>query len=408
MKKKRFFWIGLIVLVVAIAASRMIPEKGVTVEMGTVQKGNIDKYVEEIATVFVEDEVSVYAVEGGLVVKVLADTGYTVRKGDALIQIDDKEIIMEKQILVAQMKSASAQYEEKKKPVDSEEINKLRAQVRSAEIKYEEAKRSMENHKSLYDAGAISHNDYQKFVVNFDTSEAELEVTKSNLALAQKGISINIEKQYQAQITEIEKRIEILEKKHRDLVIQSPIDGIVMANKIKTGNILQSGALVMEIGSTTGYYLESDILMEEIASVQQGSIVMINNEDLGIKDAEGTIINISPKAFGKVSDLGIEQKRVKVKIRMDEEIKTIKPGYDLEIKIITDSRKNILLVDEKAVFTYQGKDCVFIVEDGIAKLRNIEKGLESDQKIEVLSGLREGEKVILSPNEEIKEGSRIK
>lgn len=156
------------------------------------------------------------------------------------------------------------------------------------------------------------------------------------------------------------------------------------------------------------YYLESDILMNEMGAVQLGNRVMINNEDLGIKDARGTLNSIFPKAFSKVSDLGIEQKRVKVRIRLDEEIQNLKPGYDVEIRIITDSRNNTLLVNKKAVFQYQGNDSVFVNENGMAKLRPIKTGLESDKQIEVLRGLSEGEVVILSPNEEIQDGTRIK
>lgn len=408
MKKRKIAWIGFTVLVLAMVAFQMIPEKGIEVETETVQRGNISKYVEEIATVFLEDEVSVYAVEGGLVTEVLKDTGNMVNKDEALVRIDDREIQIQKEILEAQMKSAVAQYDERKKSADDEEINKLKAQLRAAEAKYENAKRNMINNKSLYEAGAISQNDYQKFVVEVDMAEADFEIAKSNLSLAEKGVSAYVEKQYQAQIDEIKKRIEILEKKQSDLTIKSPLDGMVINNKIKVGNILQPGALVMEIGSSTGYYLESDILMDEIGFIQQGSIVLISNEDLGFKDVRGKVSKISPKAFSKVSDLGIEQKRVKVRISIDEEIKALKSGYEVEIKIITDSKNDVLLVDKKAIFEYQDQECVFIAEEGTAKLRAIKKGLEGEDQIEVLDGLMEGEKVILSPNEDIKEGSRIK
>jgi HlyD family secretion protein len=66
------------------------------------------------------------------------------------------------------------------------------------------------------------------------------------------------------------------------------------------------------------------------------------------------------------------------------------------------------LIDEKAVFNYQGKDHVFINENGVAKLRAIEKGLESDKQVEVLKGLKEGDEVIISPEETLEEGTKLK
>jgi HlyD family secretion protein len=109
-----------------------------------------------------------------------------------------------------------------------------------------------------------------------------------------------------------------------------------------------------------------------------------------------------------MSDLGIEQKRIRVEINMDNAGDQLRPGYDMTVKIITQSRKGVVLIPEKAVFDYLGKPHVFVNENGVSKLRTIEKGLESNEQVEVLTGLKEGEEIILSPDETLEEGMRIK
>jgi HlyD family secretion protein len=280
--------------------------------------------------------------------------------------------------------------------------------VKSVEVTYTEAKRMAENNKALYESGAISLDVYQSSLASLASAEAALEAAKSNLELAENAVSGNVKKQYEAQLAGIQANIGLLQKRRADLNVASPIDGVILTKNIEKGAILQPGMLIFEVGDKNSMYLESDILVDDIANVKVGSAVLIENEDLGIKDVKGTVRKIYPKAFSKMSELGIGQKRVKTEIDFNENIENLKSGYDMTVKIITASKENTLLIDEKAIFEYQGKDHVFLNENGVAKLRAIEKGLESDEHVEVLSGLKEGEKVILSPDEKLVEGTKIK
>jgi len=127
-----------------------------------------------------------------------------------------------------------------------------------------------------------------------------------------------------------------------------------------------------------------------------------------MQGVKGTIRKIHPKAQSVMSALGIEQKRVRVEINLENEAAGLRPGYEMTVKIIKQSSKGTLIIDEKAVFSYQGKDHVFVNEDGVAKLRAIEKGIEGSEQVEVVRGLMEGEEIILSPDETLEEGTKVK
>lgn len=407
--KKKIIWIGLIIVIIVIAVySITASKKPITVDMGTVEKGNIQEYIEETAVVQLENETAIYSTEGGMVLQLMAEIGQEVKTGDVLLRMDDESIKLQIKNLEAQKQSISAQYAGANEPASAAEIRKLNAQVKSAEITYQEAKRMVDNNKALLESGAISMDVYQSSQASLASAEANLEAAKSNLELARNAVSVNVKKQYEAQISGIQANIGLLQKRLADLNIVSPINGMVLARNIEKGAIVQPGVLIFEIGDKSGMYLESDILVDDIANVKEGAIVLIENEDLGIKEVKGTLRKIYPKAFSKMSDLGIEQKRIKTEIDFNENIADIKSGYDMTIKIITASKQNTLLIDEKAIFEYQGKNHVFVNESGVAKLRVIEKGLESEDRVEVLSGLKEGEKIILSPDEKLAEGTKIK
>lgn len=408
---KRIIWIVLILVVLSAVGYgvKMSGSKAVDVDTSTVKRGDIDKYVEETAVVRMENQTSIYSVQGGRVTEVLVDVGDNIKTGDVLARLDNKDVQLQIRALEAQKLTAAATYEEALKPVEQEEINKLTALVKSAEASYNEAKRVADNNKVLYESGAISLNTYQNSLSQLATAESSMETAKNNLALAQKDTTSSYaKKKYDAQIAGIQAQIEQQKKQLNDLTIKATMDGMVMAKEIEAGSFVQPGMLIFEIGSgSKEVFLESDILVDDIGNVKQGSAVIIENDDLGIKGVKGTVRMIYPKAFNKTSDLGIEQKRVKTEIDFDSSGLELKPGYDLDIKIITASSKGTLLIHESAVFDYQGKAHVFVNEGGVAKLREIEKGLESDELVEVAKGLKEGEEVVLSPDEKLAEGTKI-
>lgn len=411
MKKKVILIASAVTVVIIIVSLAVLNGQGVEVNTAQIVKGNIDKYVEETAVVRMEDQLLLSASAGGRIKEVLKEAGDQVKAGDVLAKLDDQEVLLQIEGLQAQMRSAEARFEEAKSPADKEEINMLKAGLRAAEASYNAAKKKAENNKALYESGAVSMEVYQNSLTFLAGEESNLETARSNLTLAQKGASANVLKQYMGEISQIQSQIDLLEKQSNDLTIKSSIDGVILAREIDDNGFVQPGSPLFEIGNDKGIYLESDILADEVGDVEVGATVLIENEDSNIKNLKGTVRKIYPKAITKMSDLGIEQKRVKVEINLNEnssDMGNIKPGYDLDIKVITASRKNILLIEEGAVFDYQGKPHVFVVENGRAKLREIEKGLESDEKVEVLKGLGEGEEIILSPDETINEGMKVK
>lgn len=407
--KKKFIWVGLILIIAAAAAYIYMTKTGaVNVELTEVKRGNIDEYIEEKATVELKNKADIYAKQSGVVTLSSAEVGDEVKEGDVLLKIQDEELKLQIKSMELQRQSIEAQLDEARKGLSQWDLQTLEAKIKTAQISYDEAERVLENNRKLYEAGGISKDIYESSAAALASAEANLEVAKASLAAAQEGLSPNVEKQFLTQMDELQIQINHLKSKQKDYIIKSPIDGIVLAAEAPEGSVVPMGALVFQIGSYGEMYLSSDILVDDIADVKEGSEVFISNEDLGINDVRGTVRKIHPQAFSKMSDLGIEQKRIRIEISIDEEIDGLRPGYDMDIKIITAGSQGTLLIEEKAVFEQKDNTYVFVDDNGTARLRQIEKGLESNDMIEVIKGLQEGEKVILSPNENIEEGTKIK
>lgn len=407
MKKKI---IGIIVAVAVLGTAGyylFTQNTAITVTTAPVNQGSIEKYVEELGVVMTERRETVYAAATGRVTDVLVNIGDSVQKGELLLKIEEQQLLREIQGIEAQEAALQAQYQEALKPVDQREIERLKLELTNQENALVEAERTTENQKKLYEAGAVSHEDYQNALNQLEAQRNNLEKLSLELEILSNPHTINIAAQYQAQLKQLAIQKEALESQKEEYSIASPIEGTIMLKNIEKGSYLQPGMQLFEIGSPDNHYIEADILVSDIANVNEGDKVLISHQNLGI-ELTGTVRKIHPQAFSKISDLGIEQKRIKVEIEIQGREANLRPGYDLDIKIVTEERDKTLIIPENALFQQENQYYVYVKENNRAVLREVQTGIESQKQVEIISGLMEGERLILSSNEELKDGAKIK
>jgi HlyD family secretion protein len=125
---------------------------------------------------------------------------------------------------------------------------------------------------------------------------------------------------------------------------------------------------------------------------------------------------VEPEAFKKISSLGVEEQRVAVKIAFAKgTLETLKKSgrtlglrYRVRIRVITDEKKNALRVPRTALF--RGIDegwQLYRVAQGRASLTNVKVGLMNDHEAEIISGVTEGETVIIAPESSISNSIRV-
>ncbi|PKM50317.1 MAG: efflux transporter periplasmic adaptor subunit [Firmicutes bacterium HGW-Firmicutes-7] len=406
--KKVIIIIGIVAFIAIIGY--LVKGKGTSIEVEAyeVNEGTIEKYVEELGTVMVNQQATVYANLSGKVIEVLIDVGDEVKKGDILVRIDSEDQERDVRILEAQKIETKAKYNDVQKPVDGTQIKKLELVLSGLEKDIEASKINLNNQKELLDQGIISDQEYKDLQLNYEAEQREVEKARLDLELLRKPTSSNILKQIEAQLLQLDLQIEALKSNAGDFVFTAPFDGTIFMKNIDAGSYIQQGTAIIEMGYLGELYIESDILVEDIGDINVGSTVKIENSNLGIKDVKGIVTKIYPLAVSKISDLGVEQKRIKTEIKIEDSLQSLRPGYDLDVKIIVDRKEKVLLIPENAIFEIAGKDYVFVIEEGVANLREIEKGLESERQVEVISGLIALEKIILSPVEQLEEGIMVK
>jgi multidrug efflux pump subunit AcrA (membrane-fusion protein) len=149
------------------------------------------------------------------------------------------------------------------------------------------------------------------------------------------------------------------------------------------------------------------VLVDDMDDLDKNDPVTLSANYLN-EDLVGTIEWISPLAKTAFSTLGVEQKRVPLKIAFDLSQEILQPGYSLDCTIRTTSSMNTTVLDRKAVFSHNGDDFVYLIQDGQLEKREVQLGLEDLNRVEVLDGLSIGDWVVAAPGVDMEAGMKVK
>lgn len=195
----------------------------------------------------------------------------------------------------------------------------------------------------------------------------------------------------------------------RTLEIRSPISGKVLRVVRESAGTVASGDQLVELGSLDELEIEIDVLSDQAVRVRPGQRVRIDRWG-GERPLEGVVRKVEPSGFMKVSALGVEEQRVNVIVDFVDSRDarpTLGDGFRVEAGIVVLEKPDVLRVPVGALIRSGGSWAVFVVEQGMARLRAVKIGERSGQLAEVVEGLAQGETVVVFPSDQVTDGCRI-
>lgn len=416
----RSFLVPLALLAAAVTAITYGSMEEVRVDKVT--RNDIRELIELQGKVELSKKEKVYGRLDGFVEKINVGEGDEVKEGTELLQLSVEDIDYAVRSAEAAYKAAEAQLESLRITIKPEhiklaeaELAKAEAALRSASSDYDNSKYNFENIKSLYNSGAVSEKEMKDADTLFDTSESilrnaeqSLKMAEYNLKLLQDGVSKEDIKGAEANVRMAEIRLEELKNSKGKTTVVSHISGTVLSKEVEKDQAVTSGTLLYEIGDYDTAYIRVDVLVDDISQIKKGQKALISGDVLEDAEIEGTVYYIAPKAEASISSLGVEQQRIEVRISFDNKSLKLKPGFTMDVDIAAREKQEVLCIPDKSLFELDGKDAVFVVRNNRLELRYIETGLENDDFVEVITGVNEGETVVVDPESKLEAGQRIK
>ena len=190
------------------------------------------------------------------------------------------------------------------------------------------------------------------------------------------------------------------------LTIRSPAAGRVLRVLEPSERVMPSGTPILTIGDLTHLEVVMEMLSSQAVRVSPGMPALLLGWG-GDHPLRARVRLIEPYAFTKISALGVEEKRTNVILDFVDPPGSLGDGYRVIARIVTWSSPHVLQAPMSAIFRCGSDWCVFALEQGRASMRHIRIGRQNDEAVEILSGLKNGERVVEHPPNELGDGVRV-
>ncbi len=393
-RKKRLIYGGIALCLVLLIAGGLIAATrgGTKIEaskLQKVEKGDLAKSVVATGKVTPITKVEVKSKASGIVKKLLVDSGDKVKKGQLLAQLDKEEI-------EAQVEQSRAAVQAAEASLSSSEADFERAKVDAEGPDVPLLKRAYERAIGMAKEGVVSTSALEDAQKNY-----ELALNKQNVSKAQVTVLKAKIAQSQGQLAQDRANLKQLEEQLSYTDIESPIDGVVLSRDVEMGDAVSSilvlgssATLVMTLGDTSSVYVKGKVDESDIGRVYLGQPARIKVESFKDKTFNGVVTKISP--------MGVEKDNVttfEVRVSINNPGGELKAEMTANAEIILEEHKNVLQIPEGAIIYDKDKKASVEIPDTSAKDGKkkiaVNIGISNGAKTELLSGLKEGDQVVL-------------
>ena len=320
--------------------------------------------------------------------------GDTVKKGDVLAVLESPD-------LTDELKRETSSYEQLKAEVARQQIlarkQKLLAkrEADTAEIERLSAQRTLERYEGVAQVGIIAKIDYQR--AKDALSSAEIRARHASQAAALEGDDVQLA--LKTKINELERqRLSLANAQRRvdELTVRAPVDGFIGTLNVQNRMVVAANAPLMTLVDLSKLEVEVEVPETYVADIGLGM------------NAEITLP--SGKATGKLSALSPEvvRNQVLARIRFDgEQPGGLRQSQRVTARLLIEERPNVLMLPRGPFVESEGGRHAYVVRDGIAVRTPVQLGATSISAVEILSGLKQGDKVVIAGTDSFNNANRV-
>ena len=427
-KKKLLIGAGVVVILGAIAFANFKFKRveGVTVNAETIKSRDLEALVSASGKIQPKKFVNISADTMGRVTNLAVEEGDRIDRGQFLLQIDPRNLRSAVQRTEASLQAARSS------------ADQLKLALESAKVALKQAQDAYRRQQDLWKGGLTTKETLEK-------AEADLRIREADLRSQEQNVTTQQARMQQESATLDSARYDLSKVR-----IESPIKGIVTKRNIEEGETVvigtmnNAGTVLLTVADMSIIEAEVEVDETDIPSVKLGQIAKVTIDAIPNKSFTGKVTEIgnSPITSGTGAAASSSQAtNFKVTVQLDTEIAEVRPGFTCTAEITTATRKNVIsvpiqattvremVVDEKgeivrntqpeattrprpgAVQASELKpgqsrkelEGVFVVRDNKAQFVAVKTGIAGDKYFEVLSGVKNGDSVVVGPFASVRE-----
>ena len=442
-KKKLYIYIGIAVAILLIVGV-IVKKNNKEVTRVSTEKASLRTITQTVTAngkIQPETDIKISPYISGEVVELMVKEGDMVSKGDLLAKIDPEIYISTLQQNEAQLNGQKAS------------LANARAQKAQVEARFKNAEIQFNRNKSLYEQKVISEQDFETAKTNYDVAKADLEAARQSVKGAEYSVS----------------SMEAALKKSRDdltrTAVFAPADGKVSKLSVEKGERVQgasqfsSGTELMRIANLNAMEARVEVNENDIVKVKLGDTALVEVDAYLNRKFKGVVTQIATSANSSAtSGASLDQvTNFEVRIHLLKEsyadlipadrpdYSPFRPGMSANVDIRTNTVSNVVAVPIQSVTTRADTNSrfgnlakkeksdqknannldqseekqkqetfieyVFVYDKESVKLRQVKSGIQDNDWIQIISGLKEGEEIVSAPylaiSRDLKNGQKV-
>jgi RND family efflux transporter MFP subunit len=323
-------------------------EKIFNVQVKDIVKKPLKPFIESIGTLNPFEEVTISAEVEGVLRSVKVDEGSQVSKGMLLAAIDDSDYGLE--------------------------VKRAEAALRQAEATLENTKLEFKRKDALFKEELVTKQQYDDVVTRLSLTEAEVERAKASLAIA---------------------RLKLSKTK-----ITSPLACVVKEKRVSAGDFVKNGTSLLVIIQSNPIKLRFTVPEKDVGRLKMNQEVTLKVDGFPGSEFKGKVNIVFPNVEEKTRTLQVEA-------LVPNNNGILKPGLFAKVILYTAGERDTIVVPVTALLYEAEKVKVFIIEDDRAKEREVKLGSKYGELMEIIDGVKEGEKIVAIGQQNLSEGAKV-
>lgn len=349
----------------------------------------IDDFYEATGTVHAKTSTVLSSKIMGTVTSLRVREGDRVSAGQTLVEIDNREAATQLQKAQAGLRQTEQAVAEVEQSISAAQSAKT-----AADANKRLAASTLNRYQTLLDRKSVSPQEFDEVKTKAQVAEAEADRAEKMLQMLAAR-----KKQSQAQIDQAKADIASAQIVAGYARITSPISGIVTAKQIELGSTATPGTPLLTIEDSSRYRLEAAVEESQIGKIKLKDPVRVRVDAVSTEELGGTVAEILPD-----SDPMSRSYTVKIDIQSAQPLRSGLYGTAQFVR----GQRQALAIPTKAIAQRGQLTGVFVVDEAnIARLRLIKTGKTLGGNIEVLSGLSEGERIVVDGAAKVNDGVKV-